>query len=97
MMAMIASDPAALPKGEPLLAELQARWAGPGGLDALVDAPAAMLLAESDAERRAASEGFGAPRFALSGGAEAGGKRWGLLVGRSDARGVGTEGVSKGR
>src|SRR3546814_4682234 len=30
MMAMIASDPAALPKGEPLLAELQASWAGQG-------------------------------------------------------------------
>src|SRR3546814_14980255 len=40
-----------------------------------------MLLAESDAERRAASEGFGAHLFALSGGAEAGGKRWGLLWG----------------
>src|SRR3546814_259342 len=81
MMAMIASDPAALPKGEPLLAELQASWAGQGGLDALVDAAEAMLLAESDAERRAASESFGAHLFALSGGAEAGGKRWGLLWG----------------
>src|SRR3546814_10936546 len=40
-----------------------------------------MLLAESDAERRAASESFGAHLFALSGGAEAGGKRWGLLWG----------------
>src|SRR3546814_15965812 len=81
MMAMIASDPAALPKGEPLLAELQASWAGQGGLDALVDAAAAMLLAESDAERRAASEGFGAHLFALSGGAAAGGQRWGILWG----------------
>src|SRR3546814_10324845 len=43
--------------------------------------PKAMLLAESDAERRAASESFGAHLFALSGGAEAGGKRWGLLWG----------------
>src|SRR3546814_20021260 len=64
MMAMIASDPAALPKGEPLLAELQASWAGKGGLDALVDAAAAMLLAESDAERRAGAGGFGGPPFA---------------------------------
>jgi phytoene synthase len=81
MAAMIAHDPAALPKGEPLLAELQATWAGHGGLDALVDAAEAMLLAEEDAERRAAAEGFGGQLFALSGGEEAGGKRWGLLWG----------------
>jgi phytoene synthase len=81
MLALLASDPAALPKGEPLLAELRACWAGQGGLDALVDAAEAMLLAESDAERRAASESFGACLFALSGGTETGGKRWGLLWG----------------
>src|SRR3546814_15804589 len=77
MAAMIASDPDALPKGEPLLAELRASWAGQGGLDALVDAAEAMLLAESDAERRAASESFGACLFALSGGTETGRQRWG--------------------
>lgn len=81
MMAMLASDPAALPKGEPLLAELQASWAGQRGLDALVDAAEAMLLAESDAERRAAAESFGGHLFALSGGRAAAGKRWGLLWG----------------
>ena len=81
MAAMIANDPAALPKGEPLLAELQASWSGQGGLDALVDAAEAMLLAESDADRFAASESFGAHLFALSGGTEVGGKRWGLLWG----------------
>ncbi|WP_431560177.1 hypothetical protein [Sphingopyxis sp.] len=81
MAAMIASDSDALPKGEPLLAELQATWAGQGGLDALVDAAEAMLLADSDAERRAASESFGGQLFSLSGGDEAGGKRWGLLWG----------------
>ncbi|HET6525734.1 hypothetical protein [Sphingopyxis sp.] len=81
MAAMIANAPAALPKGEPLLAELQASWAGQGGLDALVDAAEAMLLAESDAERRGASESFGAHLFALSGGTQAGGGRWGLLWG----------------
>ena len=81
MMAMLASDPSALPKGEPLLAELQATWAGQGGLDALVDAAEAMLLAENDAERRAACESFGGHLFALSGGAEASGRRWGLLWG----------------
>lgn len=81
MAAMIAADPAALPKGEPLLAELQASWGGQGGLDALVDAAEAMLLAESDAERCAASEAFGAQLFALSGGTVAGGRRWGLLWG----------------
>lgn len=81
MAAMIASDPGALPKGEPLLAELQATWAGQGGLDALVDAAEAMLLAEDDVERRAASESFGAQLFSLSGGEVAGGIRWGLLWG----------------
>jgi len=81
MAAMIEKDPGALPKGEPLLAELQAAWAGRTGLDALVDAAEAMLLAESDAERRAASESFGGHLFGLSGGDEAGGKRWGLLWG----------------
>lgn len=81
MAAMIASDPAALPKGEPLLAELQATWAGQGGLDALVDAGEAMLLAEDDAGRRAAAESFGRYLFALSGGTEAGGRRWGLVWG----------------
>jgi phytoene synthase len=79
MAAMIASDPAALPKGEPLLAELQATWTGQVGLDALVDAAEAMLLAETDEERRAAAESFGGELFRLSGGKEAGGKRWGLL------------------
>lgn len=81
MAAMIASDPAALPKGEPLLAELQATWAGQDGLDALVDAAEAMLLAENDAERGAASQSFGEQLFRLSGGEEAGGKRWGLVWG----------------
>lgn len=81
MMAMLANDPAALPKGEPLLAELQATWAGQSGLDALVDAAEAMLLAGDDAERRAASESFGGQLFTLSGGEAAGGKRWGLLWG----------------
>jgi len=81
MAGMIASDPGALPKGEPLLAELQATWAGQGGLDALVDAAEAMLLADSDDERRAASESFGDQLFALSGGDAAGGKRWGLVWG----------------
>ena len=42
MAAMIEKDPGALPKGEPLLAELQATWAGRTGLDALVDAAEAI-------------------------------------------------------
>ena len=81
MMTMLAGDPGNLPKGEPLLAELQATWAGQGGLDALVDAAEAMLLAENHADRRAASEGFGGELFKLSGGEDAGGRRWGLLWG----------------
>ena len=81
--ALLARDPAALPKGEPLLAELQAAWTdqggGQSGLDALVDAAEAMLLAERGAERRDAAAGFGEALFSLSGGA--GGARWGLLWG----------------
>lgn len=79
MMAMLASDPASLPKGEPLLAELQASWAGQGGLETLVDAAEAMLLAEDDVARRDAAAGFGEALFRLSGGG--GGERWGLLWG----------------
>ncbi|HWW59107.1 MAG TPA: hypothetical protein VN047_19590 [Sphingopyxis sp.] len=81
MMVLVASDPASLPKGEPLLAELQASWVGQGGLDALVDAAEAMLLAETGEERRAASESFGGQLFRLADGEETGGKRWGLLWG----------------
>lgn len=87
MMAMLATDPAALPKGEPLLAELQASWAGQGGLDALVDAAEAMLLAEDMAMRQAAGAGFGEALFRLSGGG--GGVRWGLLWAAGQQEGVG--------
>ena len=65
MMVLLADDPAALPKGEPLLADLQASWAGQGGLYAIVDGAEAMLLADSDDERRMASESFGGQLFAL--------------------------------
>lgn len=79
MMAMLAADPDSLPKGEPLLADLQATWAGQGGLDTLVDAAEAMLVAEDDAARRDAAAVFGEALFRLSGGG--GGARWGLLWG----------------
>ena len=81
MMAMLAADPDGLPKGEPLLAELQTSWAGQGGLDALVDAAEAMLLAEDAAARHAAAVAFGGALFALSGGQESSGARWGLVWG----------------
>lgn len=80
MMALLANDPAALPKGEPLLAELQENWTG-APLDGLVDAAEAMLLADDDAARRDASTAFGAALFSLSGGAAETGARWGLLWG----------------
>ncbi|ALJ13280.1 hypothetical protein LH19_10410 [Sphingopyxis macrogoltabida] len=86
MAALLASDPAALPKGEPLLAELQVTWGGKGGLDTLVDAAEAMLLAEDEAARKAAAAAFGEALFALSGGE--GGARWGLLWGASLQQGV---------
>ncbi|MCW5646894.1 MAG: hypothetical protein KIT23_06700 [Sphingopyxis sp.] len=81
MTAMIARDPAALPKGEPLLAELQATWAGKDGLDTLVDAAEAMLLADDVAAQHNAAAGFGGAIFALAGGAENGGARWGMMWG----------------
>lgn len=84
MMAMLATDPGALPKGEPLLAELAATWGGQAGLGELVDAAEAMLLAEDDDARRDAAERFGARLFALSaaqGGDDPRGRRWGLLWG----------------
>ncbi|WP_293697437.1 MULTISPECIES: hypothetical protein [unclassified Sphingopyxis] len=83
MVAMLARDPDGLPKGEPLLAELTATWAGQGGLDTLVDAAEAMLLAEDVADRHSAAAEFGARLFALSGGDADGGRRWGLLWGAS--------------
>jgi len=83
MAAMLARDPAGLPKGEPLLAELTATWAGQGGLDTIVDAAEAMLLAEDAADRRTAAADFGARLFALSGGDADCGRRWGLLWGAS--------------
>src|SRR3546814_14931016 len=52
MAALIASDPDALPKGEPLLAELRASWAGQGGLDAPVDAAEEMRLADKSGRAR---------------------------------------------
>ena len=83
MAAMLARDPDGLPKGEPLLAELNATWAGQGGLDTIVDAAEAMLLAEDAADSRTAAAEFGARLFALSGGDADGGGRWGLLWGAS--------------
>lgn len=79
MMALLANDPATLPKGEPLLAELQESWARQDGPSALVDAAEAMLLAEDEAARRDAAITFGETLFGLSGGT--GGARWGLLWG----------------
>lgn len=81
MMAMLANDPAALPKGEPLLAELQATWAGQGGLEGLVDAAEAMLVAEDGSSRQAAAMAFGRALFGRSGGREYNGERWGLIWG----------------
>ncbi len=79
MAAMIASDPAALPKGEPLLAELGATWAGQRGLDTLVDAAETVLLADDAAAQQNAAAAFGDALFALSGGQGKSGARWGLV------------------
>src|SRR3546814_19464244 len=92
MAGLLAADPAMLPQGEPLLAELRQSWAGQGGLDALIDAAEAMLLADREGVRGDAARAFGAAMFELSGGAGVAGQRWGLL--RSEERRVGKECVS---
>ncbi len=81
MAALLAENPAALPKGEPLLAELAASWAGQAGLDTLVDAAEAMLVADGAAAHDAAARAFGGALFALSGAPADGGARWGLVWG----------------
>lgn len=91
MMALVAADPGALPKGEPLLADLSATWGGTDGLDALVDAAEAMLLAADAGDRRSAAEQFGAQLFTLSSAQrrddDVRGRRWGLLWGATVAEG----------
>lgn len=77
MLSLLATDPAALPKGEPLLADLQAHWAGRAGLDALADAAERLLIADDTAQRADAGIAFGEALFTLAGGA--GGGRWGLV------------------
>ena len=85
MMAMLAEKPENLPKGEPLLAEMQVHWRGEAGLGALVDAAEAVLMAEDQAERVKAASEFGDQLFLLSGRAisaqplPSSGARWGLL------------------
>lgn len=67
-----------------MLAELTATWAGQGGLDTLVDAVEAMLLAEDAADRRTAASDFGGTAAACTAAAMPnGGRRWGLLWGAS--------------
>lgn len=66
MMALLASNTDALPKGEPLLAELQQHWRGQAGLEALVDAAEALMLGENDADRTRAAADFGGQLFVLT-------------------------------
>lgn len=78
MMAKLATDADALPKGEPLLAQLSAQWRGQSGLDQLVDGAEGLLLAETSDERCGAAAAFGDALFKLS-GASGGGERWGMV------------------
>lgn len=99
MMAMLGSDPDGLPKGEPLLADFQAHFHGVAGIESLVDAAEAMLLAEDHTEQTAAAQQFGQTLFALSMRCAAGtggdtctahgqaGQAWGLLWGAYVQRG----------
>ncbi len=97
MMAMLGTQPEALPKGEPLLADFQAHFSGVTGIEALVDAADALLLAEDLADRQASAKAFGQTLWALSlrcttGAATAplgdAGQAWGLLWGAYVQRGT---------
>lgn len=89
MLALLNQDAQAIPKGEPLLAELVLHWRGQAGLGKLVDAAEALLLADDDLARKDAGADFGAQLFHLSSrcllpeGAAASegsiGQHWGLL------------------
>lgn len=93
MLTLLEQDAQAIPKGEPLLAELTQYWRGQAGLGRLVDAAEALLLAEDDQTRHDAGADFGAHLFhfsarclnpqeaATSTAAPKGaiGERWGLL------------------
>lgn len=108
MMALMADNADAIPKGEPLLAEMTPHWRGEAGLGELVNAAEALLLAEDDGARAAAAQLFGDMLFALSGKAmgaapqsdaapqSGAGARWGLLWGLFLHRGSESEAVMLG-
>lgn len=95
MMAMLGAQPDALPQGEPLLADFQKHFHGVAGIEALVDAAEAMLLAEDATEQEVAATAFGHCLFSLSMRCTAGsngvdahvGQAWGLLWGAYVQRG----------
>lgn len=87
MMVLMADNADAIPKGEPLLAEMTPNWRGEAGLSDLINAAEALLLAEDDAGRIAAARDFGDHLFGLSGQvlgssvSATAGARWALLWG----------------
>lgn len=73
----LASGGAAMPVGEPLLAELGQHCAGQAGLVEAVDAAERIAVSDGEVARCAAVADFGATAFALA-GAGGGGQAWAL-------------------
>jgi phytoene synthase len=96
MLVMLAADANALPKGEPLLADFQRHFSGFVGLDGLVDAAEAMLMAEDLQACQSAAQGFGSKLFDLAARSQDeamtlqndAGYAWGLLWGAYLHRGT---------
>lgn len=89
MMAMLATDAASLPMGEPLLADIQAHFSGVAGLQAIVDAAEAMLMADDVAARTAAAKDFGRQLFVRTAACQHDPAVSGAVSGRTSAAGLG--------
>lgn len=80
---LLQKDVDRLPKGEPLLAQLQQNWHEQNGLAELASDVEAMLLADEVAAESEAARQFGQRMFALSANGEAtgvSGERLGLII-----------------
>ena len=78
-LAQVSADPAALPKGEPLLAALAVHWHGRAALSPLVDAYEAIMLAEDADMLSAAGEVLGRAMGEIMGCDAGAGRQWGLV------------------
>ena len=75
-LSQIAAHSRDLPRGEPLLADLAAHWAGNGALPCIAQAYEAILLADSDDGRAAVPDGLAEAMRQVMGGASDAGRAW---------------------